>query len=209
MSVGRILCFALCLLPVDSAAFQAFDVREATIADIHAAMRAKRLTCRALVEAYLKRIDAYDKQGPSINAIVVVNPNAVAEADEKDKRFAQGGMTGPLHCIPMIVKDNFETIGLQSADGSRAVAGFISSKDAFQVARVKAAGAIVLAKSNMAEWAFTPYETLSLILPGYTKNPYALDRVTAGSSGGTAAAIAANFGAIGLGSDTGNSIRGP
>jgi amidase len=109
----------------------------------------------------------------------------------------------------MIVKDNFETIGLQSANGSLALAGFVSSKDAFQVRRVKEAGAVVLAKSNMAEWAFTPYETVSSILPGYTKNPYALDRVTAGSSGGTAAAVAASFGAVGLGSDTGNSIRGP
>jgi amidase len=109
----------------------------------------------------------------------------------------------------MIVKDNFETIGLQSANGSLALAGFASAKDAFQVKRAKEAGAIVLAKSNMAEWAFTPYETLSSILPGYTKNPYALDRVTAGSSGGTAAAVAASFGAVGFGSDTGNSIRGP
>ena len=109
----------------------------------------------------------------------------------------------------MIVKDNFETIGLQSAAGSLAMKGFVSSKDAFLVKRVKEAGAIVLAKSNMAEWAFSPYETVSSILPGYTRNPYALDRVTAGSSGGTAAAIAASFGAVGLGSDTGNSIRGP
>ena len=109
----------------------------------------------------------------------------------------------------MIVKDNFETIGLQSAAGSLAMKGFVSDKDAFLVKRVKEAGAIVLAKSNMAEWAFSPYETVSSILPGYTRNPYALDRVTAGSSGGTAAAIAASFGTVGLGSDTGNSIRGP
>ena len=186
-----------------------FEVQEATIAQIHAAMQAKRLTCRALVDQYLQRIATYDKNGPAINAIVITNPEATKQADELDRRFAQGGLTGPLHCVPMIVKDNFETIGLQSANGSLALAGFISSKDAFQVARVKAAGAIMLAKSNMAEWAFTPYETLSSILPGYTKNPYALDRVTAGSSGGTAAAIAASFGAVGLGSDTGNSIRGP
>ena len=125
------------------------------------------------------------------------------------RRFKQGGSSGALHCVPMIVKDNFETIGLQSANGSLALEGFVSSKDAFQVKRVKEAGAIVLAKSNMAEWAFSPYETVNSILPGYTKNPYALDRVTAGSSGGTAAAVAANFGLIGLGSDTGNSIRGP
>ncbi|MDH4065601.1 MAG: amidase family protein, partial [Acidobacteriota bacterium] len=152
---------------------------------------------------------AYDKNGPAINAIIVVNPRALDEADALDARFRQSGPVGPLHCVPMIVKDNFETMGLQSANGSLALEGFVSSKDAFQVKRVKAAGAIVLAKSNMAEWAFTPYETVSSILPGYTKNPYALDRVTAGSSGGTAAAVAANFGLIGLGSDTGNSIRGP
>ena len=186
-----------------------FQVEETTIAQIHAAMQDHRLTCRALVDAYLRRIDAYDKNGPAINAIVVINPNADKEADDLDRRFAQSGFVGPLHCIPAIVKDNFETIGLQSAAGSLSLKGFVSNKDAFLVKRIKDAGAIVLAKSNMAEFAFSPYETVNSILPGYTKNPYALDRVTAGSSGGTAAAIAANFGAIGLGSDTGNSIRGP
>jgi Asp-tRNA(Asn)/Glu-tRNA(Gln) amidotransferase A subunit family amidase len=196
--------------PVPSNAADSFrGVEEATIAELHAAMKAGQLTCRGLVQRYLRRIDAYDKNGPAINAIVLVNPEAEKLADELDRRFAQSGLVGPLHCVPMIVKDNFETIGLQSANGSLALAGFVSSRDAFQVRRVKEAGAIVLAKSNMAEWAFTPYETLSSILPGYTKNPYALDRVTAGSSGGTAASVAANFGAAGLGSDTGNSIRGP
>jgi Asp-tRNA(Asn)/Glu-tRNA(Gln) amidotransferase A subunit family amidase len=184
-------------------------VEEATIASIHAAFKEGRLTCRALVEAHLRRIDAYDKRGPAINAIVQINPNALAEADALDARWKTGAAPGALHCIPAIVKDNFETIGLQSAAGSLALKGFVSHKDAFQVKRLRGAGAIVLAKSNMAEWAFTPYETVSSILPGYTKNPYALDRVTAGSSGGTAAAIAANFGAVGLGTDTGNSIRGP
>ena len=139
----------------------------------------------------------------------MVNPDAQKLADELDRRFAQSGLTGPLHCVPAIVKDNFETIGLQSADGSLSLKGFVSNKDAFLVKRIKDAGAIVLAKSNMAEFAFSPYETVNSMLPGYTHNPYALDRVTAGSSGGTAAAVAANFGAIGLGSDTGNSIRGP
>ena len=198
--------FLLAIVAAPSAQTPApFRVDEATIADIHTALKAGRLTCRALVEHYLRRIEAYDKNGPALNAIVLINPDAVMQADALDKR----GFTGPLHCVPMIVKDNFETVGLQSANGSLALAGFVSSKDAFQVKRVKDAGAIVLAKSNMAEWAFTPYETVSSILPGYTKNPYALDRVTAGSSGGTAAAIAASFGAVGFGSDTGNSIRGP
>jgi amidase len=186
-----------------------FVLEETTIAAAHGAMKTGALTCRALVEQYLRRISAYDKNGPSLNALVLTNPRVLAEADALDARFRQGSLSGPLHCVPMIVKDNFETTGLQSANGSLALEGFVSGKDAFQVKRVKEAGAIVLAKSNMAEWAFSPYETISSILPGYSRNPYSLDRVTAGSSGGTAAAVAANLGLIGLGSDTGNSIRGP
>ena len=99
----------------------------------------------------------------------------------------------------MIVKDNFQTIGLQTAAGNLALKGYTPSKDAFQVKRIKQAGAIVLAKSNMAEFAFSPLETVNSLLPGYTRNPYALDRVTAGSSGGTAAAVAADLGEVGLG----------
>lgn len=186
-----------------------FDVVEATIAQVHDAMRAGRLTCRELVGSYLKRIEAFDKNGPGVNSIVMVNPEVEEQAEELDQRFKQSGLTGPLHCVPVIVKDNFETKGLQTSDGALAFAGFLPDKDAFQVQRVKEAGALVLAKSNMAEWAFSPYETVNSILPGYTRNPYALDRVTAGSSGGTAAAVAASFGLVGLGSDTGNSIRGP
>jgi Asp-tRNA(Asn)/Glu-tRNA(Gln) amidotransferase A subunit family amidase len=215
--VGWLLIFAFCFLPFAQlpalAAPQAktpakFQLEEATIASVHAAMKAKQLTCHDLVDQYIKRIDAYDKQGPALNAIVQINPDALKEADALDRRFAQGGLTGPLHCVPTIVKDNFETIGLQSADGSLSLKGFVSNKDAFLVKRIKAAGAIVIAKSNMAEFAFSPLETVNSIL-GTTKNPYALDRVPAGSSGGTAAAIASNFGLVGLGSDTGNSIRGP
>jgi Asp-tRNA(Asn)/Glu-tRNA(Gln) amidotransferase A subunit family amidase len=191
-----------------AAAAAPFQIEETTIAQIHAAMRAKTLTCRALVEAYLARIEAYDKKGPALNAITLVNPDALKLAAERDAQFARGGLSGPLHCIPAVVKDNFETIGMMSADGSLALKGFVSDKDAFQVKRIKDAGAIVIAKTNMAEFAFSPYETLNS-LQGHTRNPYALDRVPAGSSGGTAAAVASNFAAIGLGSDTGNSIRGP
>ena len=187
-----------------------FEVEEATIAQVHDAMKAGRLTCRALVGQYLKRIEAYDKNGPAINS------HRGAESGRRRSRprnwtaaSRNRGLTGPLHCVPMIVKDNFETKGLQTTDGALAFAGYLPDKDAFLVKRVKEAGAIVLAKSNMAEWAFSPYETVNSILPGYTRNPYALDRVTAGSSGGTAAAIAASLGLVGLGSDTGNSIRGP
>ena len=187
---------------------QPFQVEDATIARIHAALKARQITCRALVEHYLRRIEAYDRQGPALTAIVVVNPDAVREAEALDARLAAGESVGALHCVPTIVKDNFETVGLQSANGSKSLEGFVSDKDAFQVARIKAAGAIVLAKSNMAEFAFSPQETVNSIL-GETRNPYDPTRVPAGSSGGTAAAVAASFGAVGLGSDTGNSIRGP
>ncbi len=186
-----------------------FRVEETTIAAVHAAFRARTLTCRALVQRYLDRIAAYDQRGPAINALVSINRAALAVADSLDRQYARSGPVGALHCIPMIVKDNFETGDLQTTAGSLALEGWIPQQDATMVARVRAAGAIVLAKSNLAEWAFTPYETVSSILPGYTRNPYALDRVTAGSSGGTAAAVAANLGEVGLGTDTGNSIRGP
>jgi len=188
---------------------QAFRLEETTIARVHAAFRARTLSCHSLVQRYLDRIAAYDRQGPAINALVTLNPQALAIADSLDRRFAKEGLTGALHCIPMIVKDNFETRDLQTTAGSLALKGWIPKQDATMVRRIREAGAIVLAKSNMAEWAFSPLETVNSILPGYTKNPYALDRVTAGSSGGTAAAVAANEGESGLGSDTGNSIRGP
>ncbi len=186
-----------------------FRVEETTIDQVQAAFKAHTLTCHSLVQQYLDRIAAYDKKGPAINALIVVNPNAIATADSLDKRYAKEGIVGPLHCIPMIVKDNFETADMQTTAGSLALEGWRPAQDATMVRKIRAAGAIVLAKSNLAEWAFTPYETVSSILPGYTHNPYALDRVTAGSSGGTAAAVASNFGEVGLGSDTGNSIRGP
>jgi amidase len=186
-----------------------FKIEEATIAQIHAAMASRQLTCVGLVDQYLGRIEASDKKGAAINAITVINPSARTEAAALDARMRTSGRSGPLHCVPMIVKDNFETAGLQTAAGSLALKDFDPGRDAFQVKRIREAGAIVLAKSNMAEWAFSPYETVNSLLPGYTRNPYALDRVTAGSSGGTAAAVAASFGTVGLGSDTGNSIRGP
>ena len=211
MTMKRIHTLAVLLAPAALAAQQpsAFRVEETTIAAVHSAFRAKSLTCHQLVQHYLDRIAAYDKSGPAINAIITVNTKAIPVADSLDRRFAREGITGPLHCIPIVVKDNYETSDLQTTAGSLALKGWIPRQDATMVARIRAAGAIVLAKSNMAEWAFTPYETVSSILPGYTKNPYALDRVTAGSSGGTAAAVAANEGEVGLGTDTGNSIRGP
>src|SRR5437763_2758943 len=186
-----------------------FHVEETTIAQIHTAFRTKQVTCRGLVAAYLARIDAYDKQGPSINAVVLLNPDALKTADELDARMKAGTAMRPLECIPVIVKDNYETKGLRTTAGSQSLANCIPTRDAFVVQKIKDAGAIVLLKSNMAEFAFTPLETVGSILPGYTFNPYALNHTTAGSSGGTAAGVAASFGAVGLGTETGNSIRGP
>ncbi len=184
-----------------------FRFVEATVSQAHEAMRVGTLTSRELVEGYLDRIRQYD-QSSLLNSIVVTNPDALAEADALDEEFERTGELRPLHGIPIIVKDNYDTIGLQTAAGSEAMKGSTPPDDAFQVARLKEAGAIVLAKSNMAEWAFSPYVTESS-LAGTTRNPYDLERVPAGSSGGTAASVAASFGMIGLGTDTGNSIRGP
>src|ERR1043165_8631800 len=181
-----------------------FRVEETTIAQIHTALRTKQITCRGLVETYLARIDAYDKKGPALNTVVLLNPDALKTADELDARMKTGAAMRPLECIPVVVKDNYETKGLRTTDGSQSLANFIPTRDAFVVGKIKDAGAIVLFKSNMAEFAFTPLETVGSIQPGYTFNPYSLNHTTAGSSGGTAAAVAANFGAVGLGTDTGN-----
>ena len=186
-----------------------FPLEETTIAQVHQAFANKSLTCRELVSRYLGRIAAYDKNGPALNSLIRLNPAAETQAAELDRRYAASGLTGPLHCVPVIVKDNMETAGLATTNGALVFKNYMPVRDAFQVQRIKEAGAIVLAKSSLAEWAFSPYETVNSILPGYTKNPYALDRVSAGSSGGTAVAVAANLGLVGLGTDTGNSIRGP
>jgi len=186
-----------------------FRLEETTIADIQASFRTGLLTCRSLVEQYIARIDAYDKTGPSLNAIVLVNPDALTIADDLDRRFRQAGPVGPMHCVPVLVKDNYETIDMPTTAGSLSLKGMMTGKDAFVVKRLRDAGAVMIAKSNMAEFAFSPVETVNSILPGYTRNPYDTRRVTAGSSGGSAAATAANLAAMGLASDTGDSIRGP
>ena len=180
---------------------------EVTIREIHNAMQSGKLTSRELVDCYLRRIEEYD-QSTGLNSIVLVNPNALSRAEDLDDEYRRTGILRPLHGIPMIVKDNYDTHDLQTSAGSIALKGSLPPNDAYQVRAIREAGAIVLAKSNMAEWAFSPYETVSSIA-GTTRNPYDLERVPAGSSGGTAAAVAASFGVVGLGTDTGNSIRGP
>src|SRR5262249_14895906 len=160
------------------------------------------LTCRSLVEQYLKRIDENDKRGAKLNAIVMANPDVLKTADDLDRRYRQSGPVGPMHCIPVLVKDNYETIDMPTTAASLSREGMVTGKDAFVVKRLRDAGAVMLARSNMAEFAFSPVETVNSILPGYPRNPYDTSRVTAGSSGGSAAALAANFAAIALASDT-------
>lgn len=205
-SVSTLLAAAVVLT---AACGRDFEVVETTIPEIHQAMADGHLTAEELVRRYLARIEAYDKEGPSINSIITVNDGALSRARELDSLFAASGPVGPLHGIPVIVKDNYDTYDLPTTNGTLALKGAIPPDDAFHVRRLREAGAIVLAKSNMAEFASSGAFTVSSVLPGYSRNPYDTRRVTAGSSGGTAAAVAANLGTVGLGTDTGSSIRGP
>jgi Asp-tRNA(Asn)/Glu-tRNA(Gln) amidotransferase A subunit family amidase len=187
-----------------------YRVVEKSIAEIHEAMQSEpRLTALRLVEAYLARIEAYDKQGPFLNSIITVNPKAMEIAARLDEEYAKSGFVGPLHGIPVILKDNYDTHDMPTTNGNLALEDSIPPDDAFIVRKLREAGAIILAKANMAEFSSSGFFTLSSVLPGYTRNPYDIRRTTSGSSGGPAAAIAASFGAVGLGTDTGGSIRGP
>ncbi len=182
-------------------------VVEATIAQIQSAIKAGGVSCRQVTAASLDRIEAYD-QSSGVRAITVVNPKALTRADQIDAALARGDDVGPLFCAPVLVKDNFDTYDMPTTGGSISLLGQPPPDDAFMVRKLRAAGAIVIAKTNMAEWAFTPRQTISSSY-GRTANAYDVGRVPAGSSGGTASGVAASFGVAGLGSDTGNSIRGP
>lgn len=184
-----------------------FDPFEATILELQLAMGAGRLNARELTEYYLARIERYDQAGVSLNSIALVNPEALTEADLLDSERITSGPRGPLHGIPVLVKDNFETIGMPTTAGSVLLAGFMPDHDSVQVARLKAAGAIILGKTNMHEFAYGITSEGSAF--GAVRNPYDPTRNPGGSSGGTGAAIAANFAAVGMGSDTCGSIRIP
>lgn len=185
-----------------------FRLEEATIDDIHFAFRSGELTCRRLVELYLARIEAYDRSGPNLNSIITVNPNALEEAEALDRSFQQSGeLSGPLHGVPVLVKDQAETAGIRTTFGSIIFEDYTPEKDATAVRRLKEAGALILAKTNLPDFATSWFAYSSA--GGETKNPYALDRDPGGSSSGTGAAVAANLGAVGIGEDTGGSIRVP
>ena len=194
-------------VPRAEPALSPFDVMEKSIEDLQRAMEAREVTSRQLVDIYLARIDAYDKQGPALNAIVAVNPRAREAADALDRERVSRGLRGPLHGIPVLVKDNYETIEMPTSAGSIALATFHPLRDAFQIQRLKAAGAVILGKTAMHELAAGITTVGSRF--GQTRNPYDLDRNPGGSSGGTGAAVAANFAAAGMGSDTCGSIRNP
>ncbi len=196
------------LLPATTLA-ATFRLEEATVTDINAVFDAGALSSEQLTQLYLNRIYTYDKAGDKpLNSVIITNPNALETARALDLERQTTGPRSALHGIPLIVKDNYDTFDLPTTAGSLSLAGSIPPDDADQVQKLRDAGAIVLAKTNLAEFAFSPEMTVSSIL-GTTRNPYDLDRVPAGSSGGTGAAVAANFGTVGLGTDTGNSIRGP
>lgn len=186
---------------------QSVEVFEASIPDLQEAMTEGRVTSLELVDAYLSRIGAYDQEGPALNSMVYLNPNARAQAAALDQERAIRGARGPLHGIPIILKDNYDTADLPTSGGSIALAGMIPPDDAFQVRKLREAGAVIIGKSNMHELA-AGITTISSV-GGQTRNPYDPSRNPGGSSGGTGAAIAASFAAIGWGSDTCGSIRIP
>ena len=199
------LSWGLALSMAGVSGAQDFRLVETTIDEAHAAFAAGRLTCRELVRGYLARIEAYDQAGPALNAIRHVNPRALEEAEALDAAFADSGPVGPLHCVPVLLKDQVETRDMPTGYGSALFDGFRSGRDATVVARMREAGAILLAKTNMGEFA-SRYVGSAF---GIIRNAYDPTRNPSGSSGGSGAGVAANFGLVGIGEDTGGSIRGP
>jgi amidase len=182
------------------------ELTQASIADLEQAMDKGRLTSEKLTRLYLARIKAYDKQGPAINAVITLNPQALDTARALDAERKAKGPRGPLHGIPVILKDNYNTADLPTTAGSFLLKGSIPPEDAFLVKKLREAGAIILAKVNLSEFASGGAHSS---IGGQTLNPHDLTRTPSGSSGGTGAGIAAVFAPLGMGTDTGGSIRGP
>src|ERR1700722_1298365 len=217
------LIASLCL--VSGARATTVDLAGATIADIDAAFDKGTLTSEKLVKMYLRRIAAYDKQGPAINAVITLNPKALETARALDKERKAKGPRSPLHGIPVILKDNYNTFDLPTTAGSQLLAGSVPAEDAYVVKKLREAGAVIVAKVNLSEFAgsggsvsgATDPEVLKAgaVPNGFssmglqTHNPHDLSRGPSGSSGGTGAGIAAFFAQFGTGSATGGSIRGP
>ena len=182
-----------------------FQVLETSIDDIHAAYRAGRLTAHQLTQIYLDRIHAYDKQGPTINSIITLNPQALQDADRLDAAYRSSGFVGPLHGIPVLVKDEIDTAGMPTTLGTTVFKDYRPTRDSFVVDRLRKAGAIILAKGNMGEYASGDRSTFG----GTTCNPYDTTRSAGRSSGGSGAAVAANLVTCAIGEETGPSARNP
>jgi len=191
----------------------AFEQAESTVADLARAQAEGRLTARALTEAYLARIEAIDRSGPQLNSVIELNPDALAIADALDAERGQSGSRGPLHGIPVLIKDNIDTADrMHTSAGSLALAESIAPRDAFIVERLRAAGAVILGKTNLSEWAnFRSTRSTSgwSSRGGQTRNPYALDRNPCGSSSGSGAPAAANLAVLAVGTETDGSITCP
>jgi Asp-tRNA(Asn)/Glu-tRNA(Gln) amidotransferase A subunit family amidase len=184
-----------------------FDVAEKSIAELQDAMRSGRVTSRQLVEAYLDRIRRYDTAGPTLKAYLALNPRALDDADALDEERRRSGARGILHGIPIVVKDNYITADLPTTVGSKSLEAFVAGRDAFQVAKLRRAGVVILGKANLHEFAYGITSISSM--GGQTRNPYDPTRNPGGSSGGTGAAVAASLAAAGMGTDTCGSIRIP
>ena len=183
-----------------------FEVMETSIDQIHAAYKSGKLTARQLVQAYLDRIHEYDQQGPQINAVITLNPKALEEADQLDAQYRSSGLAGPLHGIPVLVKDEIDTAGMPTTLGTVVFKDYRPPLDAFVVARLKKAGAIILGKTTLSE--FAAGDTYGSLF-GATRNPYDIERTVGGSSGGSGAAVTANYSTVALGEETFASIRRP
>jgi len=191
----------------------AFELEETTIAALQDGMRTGRYTARSITELYLGRMDAVDKAGPAINSVIERNPDAVRIAEERDAERKAGRVRGPLHGVPVLIKDNIDTADrMRTSAGSLALGESIAPRDAFIAARLREAGAVILGKTNLSEWAnFRSTHSTSgwSGRGGQTKNPYVLDRNPCGSSSGTGASISANLAAVGVGTETDGSIVCP
>ena len=197
---------ALIVLALAPAVAKTIDFESATIADLNASFDAGTLTSEKLVQMCLARIAAFDRKGPSLHAVIALNPKALEQARALDAERKAKGRRSPLHGIPVVLKDNYDTFDLPTTGGSVLLEGSIPAKDAFVVKKLRDAGAIILAKLNLSEFASGgAYSSLG----GQSLNPHDLTRSPSGSSGGTGVAIAAGYAPLGMGTDTGGSIRGP
>jgi amidase len=205
---------SLLLLPaVRAASGQSFDLEEATLADLEKGFASGRFTARAVAEWYLERIDLLDKKGPKVNSVIELNPDALAIADALDRERSSKGARGPLHGVPVLIKDNIDTADrMTTTAGSLALEGSIAARDSAVAERLRSAGAVVLGKTNLSEWAnFRSAHSIS----GWsgrgrqTLNPYALDRNPSGSSSGSGAAVSASFCALAVGTETDGSVTAP